>query len=250
MHANDEPPAKGQAVRRLPGDLITPGGNVRAIIIAGGQPAEGGDWQRWVRDRDLIVGADGGAAQALAWGLRPDWVIGDMDSLPAEARATLKARGCRFIEHPRAKDETDLELALTYAVDQGADEIVILGALGGRLDHTLANVLLLTLPALEGALVRIVDGRQEALLARSGRAVAIAGQPGDLVSLLPLGGDARGVTTSGLAWALQGETLRFGFSRGVSNEMTAPAARVEIGQGHLLVIHGPSQEKEGVSKKE
>jgi thiamine pyrophosphokinase len=222
---------------------------VRAIIVAGGQPKEEGDWQRWVRDGDLIVGADGGAARALAWGLTPRWVIGDMDSLPERDRATLQSRGCRFAEHPRAKDETDLELALTCAVERGADEIVILGALGGRLDHTLANVLLLALPALDEVLVRIVDGDQEALLARNDRAVTIAGQPGDLVSLLPLGGDVHGVTTVGLAWTLQGDTLRFGFSRGVSNEMTAAVARVEIGEGYLLVIHGPSQEKEGVRKE-
>jgi len=215
---------------------------VRAIIIASGQPNQAGDWRRWVRDADLIVGADGGAAQALARGLIPHWVIGDMDSLPGGDRVRLAAHGCRFVEHPRAKDETDLELALTYAAERGAHEIIILGALGGRLDHTLSNVLLLALPALARTTVRIVDGDQEALLVRTGQAATIAGKPGDLVSLLPLGGDVRGVTTAGLAWALQGDTLRFGFSRGVSNEMTAAAARIEIEAGYLLVVHGPAPE--------
>ena len=209
---------------------------MRAIIIAGGESSGKAGWQAWVREGDLIIGADGGAARALGWGLVPDLVIGDMDSLPAPAHAELEARGSRFVEHPRAKDETDLELALNAAVDAGADEIVVLGALGGRLDHLLANVLLLTLPRLEGAVVRIVDGQQQARLLRGGEAADLEGQPGDLVSLLPLGGDARGVTTEGLAWALTGDTLRFGFSQGVSNEMSGRAARVELGEGYLLIV--------------
>jgi thiamine pyrophosphokinase len=215
---------------------------VRAIIIAGGRFPEGDHWRRWLRKGDVIFGADGGAAQAAALGLLPDLIVGDMDSLPEEEQAALASRGCRFVVHPRAKDETDLELALGYAVEQGSREIVILGALGGRLDHTLANVLLLALPGLAGIQVRIVDGEQEALLVRSGEVVALQGRPGDLVSLLPLGGDVRGVTTSGLAWALLDEALRFGRSRGVSNEMTADAAQIEVKDGTLLVVHGPPAE--------
>jgi thiamine pyrophosphokinase len=212
---------------------------MRAIIIASGQAGDNG-WKNWVRDGDWIIGADGGAGRALAWGLVPHLVIGDMDSLPDEDQSVLKARGCRFVEHPRAKDETDLELALRYAAREGAHEIVVLGALGGRLDHTLANVLLLTLPVLDGVSVRIADGVGETLLLRGGRSVTLRGSAGDLVSLLPLGGDAKGVTTSGLVWVLQGDRLRFGFSRGVSNEMTSDKARIELEDGLLLVVHGPS----------
>lgn len=213
---------------------------MRAIIIAAGSADRDSSWERWVRDGDWIIGADGGAAQALDWGLLPHVVVGDMDSLPGASRAILGARGSLFIEHPRAKDETDLELALRYAVQQGAEEIVILGALGGRIDHTLANMLLLTLPILEGILVRIVDGNGEVLLVRSGETVTFQGSPGDLVSLLPVGGDVLGVTTAGLAWALRGDRLRLGFSRGVSNQMMAHEARVEVEQGFLLVMHGPA----------
>ena len=211
---------------------------MRAIIIAGGQTGDQ-DWQRWVREGDWIIGANGGAALALAWGLLPDLVIGDMDSLPEEARAVLAAEGCRFIEHPRAKDETDLELALVHAVQEGAREIVVLGALGGRLDHALANILLLTLPSLAGVPVRIAEGDQQALLVRGGEAVELAGARGELVSLVPLGGDVRGVISRGLAWALKEDTLRFGSSRGVSNEMTSSKAGIQVGEGLLLVVHGP-----------
>jgi thiamine pyrophosphokinase len=195
-----------------------------------------------VQDGDLVIGADGGAAQALAWGLEPDVVIGDMDSLPHDARQILSDRGCSFVTHPRAKDETDLELALTHALEQGANEIAILGALGGRLDHTLANVLLLALPQLQGIPVRIVEGKQEARLAREGWPACIEGEAGDLVSLLPLTTNVRGVSTDGLAWTLRKDTLELGFTRGVSNVMTAPLARIEVDAGLLLVVHGPAEE--------
>ncbi len=215
---------------------------MRTIIVAGGRSPERTNWRKWMQEGDLIIGADGGAAQALAWGLVPQVVIGDMDSLPQAQRAQLEEQGARFIVHPRAKDETDLELALTYAVERGAQEIVVLGALGGRLDHTLANVLLLALPALEGLDVRIAAGESEALLLRGGESVTLAGESGDLVSLLPLGGDVGGVKTDGLAWALRDDVLRFGHSRGVSNEMTGPLARIDVAEGCLLVVHGPAPE--------
>jgi thiamine pyrophosphokinase len=211
---------------------------VRAIIIAGGQSCAE-DERHLVQEGDLIIGADGGAARALAWGLAPDLVIGDMDSLGEEEQKTLATKGCQFVVHPRAKDETDLELALTYAAQEPVREILILGALGGRLDHTVANLLLLTLPELEGISVRIIAGGGQALLVRSGEAATLEGSPGDLVSLLPLGGDVHGVTTSGLTWRLQGDTLRFGLTRGVSNELTEPVARIEVGSGYLLVVHTP-----------
>jgi len=216
---------------------------VRVIIVAGGYARGDMGVQDWGQDEDLIIGADGGAAQALRWGLAPHLVIGDMDSLPDATRNALEDRGCRFVIHPQAKDETDMELALTYAAQQGADEIIVLGALGGRLDHMLANIFLLVLPELKGIPVRIVDGDQEAWLLHAGESTSLEGKPGDLVSLLPLGGRVHGVSTEGLAWVLQGDTLDLGFTRGVSNTMTSSVARIETEGGMLLVIHSPPEEQ-------
>jgi len=212
---------------------------VRAIIIASGDSTEDLGQQHWIEDSDLLIGADGGAGRALRWGLAPQFVIGDMDSLSEPARQALEAQGATFEHHPRAKDETDLELALSFAAEQGAREIIIFGALGGRLDHTLSNLLLLTLPCLEEVALRIVHGAEEVLLVRGGEIVTVTGNPGDVVSLLPWGGDVHGVTTQGLAWKLENDTLKFGFSRGVSNEMEASEARISVEAGRLLVVHGP-----------
>jgi thiamine pyrophosphokinase len=212
---------------------------MRAIIVGGGQAMDDSSWRPWIREGDLLIGADGGAGQALRWGLVPQYVIGDMDSLSERARQALEARGSQFMDHPRAKDETDLELALSFAAKQGAQEIILLGALGGRLDHTLSNLLLLTLPSLEGIAIRVVHDGEEVLLARGGETVIVEGNPGDLVSLLPWGGDVHGITTQGLAWPLESDTLKFGYSRGVSNEMVASEARISVEAGRLLVVHGP-----------
>jgi thiamine pyrophosphokinase len=135
-----------------------------------------------------------------------------------------------------------LELALKLAVQEGADEIVILGALGGRLDQELANILLLLLPELQDISTRIADDRQEMFVAR-GQA-EIAGQSGDVVSLIPLGGDAEGIVTEGLLYPLSDEPLLSGPARGVSNVMTGRKARVTLRSGTLLIVHSPNARSE------
>ena len=190
-----------------------------------------------VRPGDIIVAADGGARHALAAGLTPAHVIGDLDSVPAEIRARLEAAGTVFHIHPPTKDETDLELALLWATAQGADEIVVLGALGGRPHQALANLLLLTLPALTGHAVLVHSGDWEIRLLRGGETLRLRGHPGDTLSLLPLGGDAEGVTTRGLAYPLHDETLRFGPARGVSNVFAGEAIAVTLEKGMLWCFH-------------
>jgi thiamine pyrophosphokinase len=205
------------------------------VIIANGNAPDSKLARQQVDHADLLLAADGGARHALALDLVPHFVIGDLDSLDDNDQERLRAGGTQFLVHPRAKDETDLELALLYAAEHGADPIVVIGALGGRLDQTLANVLLLTMPVLIGRDVRLIDGPQTAFVVRE--QATIHGRLGDTVSLIPLGGDAKGVTTTGLAYPLVGGTIPFGPALGVSNEMTASAAQVQIRDGLLLCVH-------------
>jgi thiamine pyrophosphokinase len=209
---------------------------MRAIVIANGHVgnSEASRAQTW--SHDLVICANGGAQHALAWGLAPDVVIGDLDSLDSDLQARLESEGCQILVHPTRKDETDLELALRYAIDHGVDEILILGALGGRTDQTLANVLLLALPDLEGVQTHIFAGdNQEMFLIRD--QALIKGRVGDTVSLLPIAGDATGITTEGLEYPLQCGALKFGATLGVSNVLTAPVARVQVERGLLLCVH-------------
>jgi len=208
---------------------------MRAIVIANGHvgKAEAGWAQTW--PHDLVICADGGARHALALDLTPDVVIGDLDSLDSDLRARLGSKGCQLLVHPARKDETDLELALRYAIYRRVNEILILGALDGRIDQTLANVLLLALPELEGIKVRIVAGDQEMFLIRD--QASIEGQVGDTVSLLPIAGDVSGITTEGLEYPLRRGALKFWSTLGVSNVLTAPVARVRVEHGLLLCVH-------------
>jgi len=208
---------------------------MRTVIIANGIAPDEATVRCWLNSGTRLICADGGARTALALGLRPDVVVGDMDSLDQAQQAQLSAMGCRRVVYPAAKDWTDLELALKLAVDEGAAEIVVLGALGGRLDQELANILLLLLPELASVPTRIVDERQEMFVTRG--EAAIAGQPQDIVSLIPLGGDVTGIVTEGLLYPLHDEPLLAGPARGISNVMLSQVARVTLKSGALLVIH-------------
>ena len=139
-----------------------------------------------------------------------------------------------ILRHPRAKDETDLELALLHAATLGAAQIDILGALGGRWDHTLANVALLALPELVGRQTRLLADRQTLFLVRD--SAVLEGRRGDTISLLPLTGAAHGVTTAGLQYPLSDATLSFDRARGVSNVLLDPPGRVSLRAGLLLVV--------------
>ena len=186
-----------------------------------------------VRDADLVIAADGGSRHLREWGIEPHVVVGDLDSLGPGSVVDER----RVERHPRDKDKTDTELALERALASGADEVILIGALGGpRVDHALANALLLARPGMSR--VRIVRGPMTLRLVRGGERAALAGRMGETVSLLAIGGDARGVRTEGLRYALRGETLPMGTSRGVSNEVSGPGAAVGLEEGALLVIEG------------
>ena len=188
---------------------------------------------------DLLIAADGGSLHAVANGWWPHLLVGDLDSTPPGVRALLEAHGAQVLQYPARKDETDTELAVRVAIERGAGEIFLLGAIGGRLDHTLANILLLGLSELASVRVTLLAGRQRLFAIRS--QVTIKGQVGDLLSLLPLAGDAIGIWTEGLEYPLRGETLRFGLPRGISNVLTTPTATVRVESGVLLGVLVPAE---------
>ncbi|HEY6540469.1 MAG TPA: thiamine diphosphokinase [Ktedonobacteraceae bacterium] len=209
---------------------------MRVVIFAGGTYRPGTASQKALASADMVIAADSGAATALRLGHVPAYIVGDFDSLNAQLVEQLRARGSQIISASVEKDETDTELAVQLAIEQGATHITLLGALGGdRFDHTIANVLLLagfdTIP------IQIIDGPSTCWLLRGPGHTSIEGQVGDLLSLLPLTADANGIRTHGLYYPLNGETLRFGKPRGVSNMISGEQAEVSLEGGMLLVIH-------------
>jgi thiamine pyrophosphokinase len=208
-------------------------GATEVVVITGGDPVDPAHLGP-LGDGTLVIAADSGLDQAAALGLAVDVAIGDFDSATPDALVTAERAGTRIHRHPAAKDATDLELALDAAIGLRPDRIRVLGGHGGRLDHLLANALLLTRPAYAAAAVTAQMGA--ARLAVVHTSAVLQGPVGDLVTLLPIGGPARGVSTSGLLYPLAGEDLDPGSTRGVSNELIAEAAKVTVDAGVLLAV--------------
>lgn len=212
--------------------------NRKILIFANGSTHDGPMPRRALEQSHgaQAVAADGGVRVARDYGVDLDIVIGDMDSVDADELARLEAQGVNVQRYPREKNETDLEMALLWAVEQQADWVRVFGAMGGRLDQTMANIYLLALPGLQDRDVRLVSRAQETWLIYPGEH-CIDGSKGDTVSLIPMSGDAYGIQTENLYYPLRDETLKFGPARGVSNVMDAEQARVRLREGLLLVVH-------------
>jgi thiamine pyrophosphokinase len=204
------------------------------VIVANAPDADLAPYQAQIAAADLLIAADGGAEALLRANMPPHLVLGDLDSVRPASLEALAARGTEVRRFPREKDETDLELALLVAAERGATTIDMLGALGGRWDHTLANIALLDHPALRTCHVRILADRQALFLVRD--AAELHGQHGDTVSLLPLTPIVDGVTTTGLFYPLMDATLHYEQARGISNVLLESPAHVSITSGLLLVV--------------
>ncbi|MEO8638448.1 MAG: thiamine diphosphokinase [Chloroflexota bacterium] len=211
------------------------GVGVKAIVVAGGNAAT--EDAAHLRGAEMVIAADSGAQWLEACGVLPHLVIGDMDSIDPALLERLVERGVEVEVHPAEKDASDVELALSRAVTAGADEVVIMGGLGGgRRDHELANLLLLVDRRWDDIELRIVRGGTTARALHGGGRHELDGSEGDLVTLLPIGGDATGIRTEGLRYPLVGETLQSGRSRGLSNEVEHAPASVSLEGGTLLII--------------
>jgi len=215
------------------------------VIFAGGALRPGRAFYAAIDSADMFIAADSGAATALEYGCTPRIVVGDFDSLDELLLEDLSKRGSEIRRAVVEKDETDTELAVQAAIDEGATQITLVGALGGaRFDHTMANILLLA--GFESVPITLVDGPSMCWLVRGPGSSAIDGKVGDLVSLLPLSGDASGICTHGLYYALNGEALSFGKPRGVSNVLIEEHAGVSVESGVLLVIYTNAEELGGI----
>jgi thiamine pyrophosphokinase len=192
-----------------------------------------------------LVCADGGARHLDALGLTPHVIIGDMDSLSPELLTCFEKRGSRVVRHPRDKRETDTQLALEYALQSKPDEIRIFGALGGRIDHALANISLLVQAAGREVSTRLVDEWCEVFVVN--RDCVIEGTAGQTVSLLPLSSQVGGIELEGFAYPLSGGTMEIGVPYGISNRLQAKRGVISIDSGLLLVVqyHQPESFPEG-----
>jgi len=207
----------------------------RILIFANGELRDLTKARSLLQSDDYIICADGGTRHALTLGIEPDLIIGDLDSVDQEVIQRFRADGVNVVSYPQDKNETDLELAIEQAIKLNPQEILIVAALGGRLDQTLANISLLSDPRLAKFHVRLDDGLEEIFLCQD--RAEVHGKSGDTVSLIPWQGAVSGIRTNKLRWALHDETLYPDKTRGVSNEMIDDLASVSVGSGQLLIVH-------------
>jgi thiamine pyrophosphokinase len=210
---------------------------MRAVVFANGIFTESQLVLDHIHPDDFLIAADGGAQHCLALGLTPAVIVGDLDSLSEEYIKSLQADGVKFIVHPSTKDQTDLELALDYAVNLGVKHILLIGFMGGRLDQTIANLLLLTRAEWKHVSFTLINQEETGRLIRSGETLTIRGEPGDVVSLIPFSPTVDGITTSGLRWSLDKAKLDLGSTLGISNELSNHTADVQVASGDMLIVH-------------
>jgi thiamine pyrophosphokinase len=208
---------------------------VRAIIFVNGMVEDYDSLRRWLQPEDYLICADGGTRHCTALEITPHAIVGDMDSADPAVLAAFAKDGADVERHPPAKDRTDLELALERALRDGASEVLLLGALGGRLDQTLANLHIIAqrhwpVP------IRIAEGAQVAQILTGGDRLTLNAPVNSTVSVIPFSPQVTGITYTGLRYPLYDATLRFGSTRGISNEIAARPATIEIGEGVLLVV--------------
>lgn len=207
---------------------------MKAVIFASAQIKDYSFCTDYLKDRPIIICCDGGMYHAKALDIQPDYVVGDFDSVSKELLLEFRAKNIPFRQFPEKKDETDMELGVLLALELGVTELVILGGIGSRMDHTLANCHLLhflyqkninALLADENNCIRITDSH-----------IRLKGKKGDLVSLIPVCSEVKGITLYGLEYPLIDATLPFESPRGVSNVMLCETAEVYVNKGCVYVI--------------
>lgn len=184
---------------------------------------------------EAILCADGGARYAHALGLIPDLVIGDMDSLDDGILRDFEEKGVTIASYPARKDETDTQLALTRALAMSPEKILIFGAMGKRLDHTLANLGLLMTGLEKGVPIKLLDEDCEVFVMAG--AATVSGEAGQTVSIFPWGGEARGIALEGFEYPLEDAAMTLGRPYGISNRLATQEGLIKVDMGCLLIIH-------------
>ncbi len=202
----------------------------RALIIVNGKVNDYDFYKNYIKEDDFIICADGGIKHLNAIGKTPDVFVGDFDSCDVfELDGEMEIQ-----KHNPMKNDTDTKLAIDTAFEKGYENIEILGGLGGRVDHLLANVFLLKYIHENGGIGKIVDEKNTIILLTD--TVSIAREDGAFVSLIPITENLEGVTNTGLKYPLNDFNMRFGTTRGISNEFLDNTAEISIKKGQALVV--------------
>lgn len=209
----------------------------RAVVFLNGNKPPRDLVFETIKTTDTIICADGGAKNAVASGILPNCIVGDLDSLPLALQKKLQKKSIEWITFSTEKDYTDSELTLRHIIKKGFRDVVIFGVWGDRVDHTVANLLFFAtlVNKYRDLRLQIVEPKQTLYFVLD--KLSLRGKKGQILSILSLLGNAKGVSTTGLKWKLNEEQLFYGEPRGVSNEFLKEKATIRLKEGVLLVIH-------------
>ena len=208
---------------------------MKCVILANGDYGNIDSYKWLLKETDIILCADGGANYAYKMGITPAYIVGDMDSIHPPVVDYYKEQGVEFRRYPQRKDFTDTQLILALAEELNAREIVFLGSLGKRLDHTLSNLYCGGELALKGKKVWHYTANYAAYLVN--KEITISGEVGDIVSVLALTDEAQGVYEEGFEYPLKNVILKKWNPYAISNVLAKNEGVIRVGEGLLLVIH-------------
>lgn len=206
---------------------------MKHIIVANGEFKHDIHMKKMIEAADVVICADGGARHLILMKMLPDVVIGDLDSLAGTDLDWLRKNDVDIIKYPRRKDAGDTELAVSWAIENGATDITLTGVTGTRMDHSLANLFLLKMISDKGITCRILNAQNEVYLVDD--KFTIAGEPGELLSIIPITERVTGLTLSGLEYPLKNAVLSMGTSMGISNVFAEKEARISLENGIVIV---------------
>ncbi|MFZ5966323.1 MAG: thiamine diphosphokinase [Bacillota bacterium] len=207
---------------------------MRAVIIANGSIDYGHNFRDTILHHDLIICADGGAKYLKKINVTPHIIVGDLDSIDQSSKEYYLQKGVELYQFPTKKNHTDTDLAVQYAISKGCKEITFLGAIGSRMDHTLANIMLLIPLVQTGIKARILNETNDITVINQD--LEVQGDDKTYMSLIPITQTVEGVTLEGFEYPLVDATLRMGDTIGISNQFQNKQAFIRIKKGLLLVI--------------
>ncbi|CEN76660.1 thiamine pyrophosphokinase (TPK) (Thiamine diphospho kinase) [[Clostridium] sordellii] len=210
---------------------------MRACIILNGEIKSKDFLQYTISSNgyEYIICADGGAKHLYELDIIPHYILGDLDSLEEHIIEFYKRKKVEFKKFPSRKNETDTQLCVHLANELGVEELHLLGALGGRVDHTLANINLMYYIK-ELGIKPIIKSENEDIYIIENENITICGQKGNTVSIIPLKGDLKGITLKNLEYPLNDANIKFGDPIGLSNVMTEDSFNVNLDKGSILII--------------
>lgn len=207
------------------------------LIISGGRFEEQ-TAKEYLKNKtfDYTIAVDGGSAYAKILGITPDLLLGDFDTIKKEALEEYEKKGVEIHSFPPQKDYTDTHLALITALDKKPESITILAGTGTRMDHTLANIGLLTLAVEQKIPVEMIDANNRIRMISDHVTLKKCDRRKTYISLIPYTEKVTGITLTGFQYPLNHAELTIGISRGISNELVEKQGTISIEQGRLLVI--------------